>query len=159
MAEVQTMNAKDVVSAKEGRAFITIEGKRYNFFNIKNLKITTDKETEKINILGERVEQTKSVGAKISGSMTAYNVTNYFDEYMDRFINHGKDFYFDIQAINEDATSDTGARTTIYRNCCMTKHSEVVFDVDGKYLELDMDFMVGGVKRPQRFKDLDGIHA
>ena len=42
MAEVQTMNAKDVVSAKEGRAFITIEGKRYNFFNIKNLKILVE---------------------------------------------------------------------------------------------------------------------
>ena len=159
MAEVQTMNAKDVVSAKTGRAFITIEGNRYNFFNIKNLKINKDFEGEKVNVLGNTVEQTKSVSAKISGSMTAYAISNYFDEYMDRFINEGKAFYFDLQTTNEDPTSDTGARTVIYRNCCVTKQGETIFDVDGKYLEVDIDFTVGGIKRVQKFKDLDGIRA
>ena len=54
MAEVQTMNAKDVVSAKEGRAFITIEGKRYNFFNIKNLKILSQFKKAKVYIFPKK---------------------------------------------------------------------------------------------------------
>lgn len=159
MAEFPTMKIEDVVSSKQGHGFITIEGKRYNLFDIKNLKVNEEVINESANFLGEQVQQTRPVGVKLSGSMTVYDVGNYFDEYMDRFINKGKAFYFDLQTTNEDPTSGTGSRTTIYSNCCITKRSRTVYDVDGKYLEVDMDFAIGGVKRPQNFKDLDGTRV
>ncbi|MBS5890664.1 MAG: phage tail tube protein [Negativicoccus massiliensis] len=160
MENLQTMLAKDTLSAKMARAFITTrEGERYLLFQAKTLEATLEKEKEEVAILGRMQKGHKSVSMKGSGTMTIYKNTALFDEMMLRLVNEGIDTYFDLQVENEDPTSDAGGRVVILTGCNIDKTTVASYDADGKLLEDEIGFTFEGVKIPKNFRMLDGMQA
>ena len=151
------MQAKDAVSAKLAECFVTIENNRYNFMQGKKFEAKFDKDKQKVSILGKTGQGNKTTGWSGSGSMTIYHNTSIFDELMLKFKNTGEDIYFDIQITNEDPTSAAGRQTMIFKGCNINGGVLASFDVDGDFLEQEIEFTFEDFANPTKFKVLDGM--
>lgn len=154
---MQTMNAKDAVSASLAECFVTIDGVRKNFMQAINLEAKIEKNKSKVPILGKTGKGNKSTGWEGSGSATFHYNTSIFRDLLYRFKQTGEDIYFDIQVTNEDPTSSVGRQTVILKGCNIDGGILTKFDADAEYLDEDMDFTFEDFEMPERFSDLAGM--
>lgn len=154
---MQSMNAKDAVSASLAECFVTIEGNRYNFMQAINLEASIEKTKSEIPILGRTGKGNKTTGWKGSGSATFHYNTSVFRELLYRYKETGQDVYFDIQITNEDPTSSVGRQTIILKDCNVDGGILAKFDADAEYLDEDMDFSFEDWEMPNTFTELQGM--
>ncbi|MDF2839947.1 MAG: hypothetical protein K0Q99_719 [Clostridia bacterium] len=154
---MQTMNARDSVSASLAECFVTIEGSRYNFMQAINLEASIEKTKAEVPILGRTGKGNKSTGWKGTGSATFHYNTSIFREMLYRFKETGQDSYFDIQVTNEDPNSGVGRQTIILKGCNMDGGILTKFDADAEYLEEDMEFTFEDFEIPESFNMLSGM--
>ena len=151
---MQSMNAKDAVSASLAECFVTIEGNRYNFMQAINLEASIEKTKSEIPILGRTGKGNKTTGWKGSGSATFHYNTSIFREQLYRYKETGQDVYFDIQITNEDPTSSVGRQTIILKDCNVDGGILAKFDADAEYLDEDLDFTFEDWEMPEQFSHL-----
>lgn len=154
---MQTMNAKDSVSASLAECFITIEGNRYNFMQAINLEAKIEKTKSEVPILGRTGKGNKTTGWKGTGSATFHYNTSIFRQLLYQYKETGKDVYFDIQVTNEDPTSEAGRQTVILKGCNIDGGILTKFDVDAEYLEEELDFTFEDWEMPETFSVLQGM--
>ena len=154
---MQTMNAKDAVSASLAECFVTISGNRYNFMQAINLEAKIEKTKSEVPILGKTGKGNKSTGWKGSGSANFHYNTSIFRELLYKFKETGEDVYFDIQVTNEDATSSVGRQTVVLKDCNIDGGILTKFDADAEYLDEDMDFTFEDFEIPEKFIRLPGM--
>lgn len=152
-----TMNAKDAISAKLAECFVTIEGRRYLLMQAKDFEAKFEKTKKEINVLGKTGAGNKTTGWKGTGKMTVYKNTSIFDELMERYKNTGEDVYFDTQVTNEDPTSAAGLCSMIFKDCNINGGVLASFDVDGDFLEQEIEFTYEDFSNPTKFKILSGM--
>ena len=157
MSENITMKAKDVLSAKLAKCFVTIDGNRYNFMQAINFEAQFEKTKAEVPILGKTGTGNKSTGWKGTGSATFHYNTSIFREMMKKYKDTGEDVYFEIQVTNEDPSSAAGRQTIVFVDCNIDGGILAKFDADGEYLDEDMDFTFEDFKMPESFKLLDGM--
>ncbi len=132
--------AGDAISGQEGRAYATINGRVEEMFYAKTIEARAEKNKSEFKALGRRGVQSKAIGWTGTGSMTIYYATPTFRQMMLEYIKTGKDTYFDMQIVNEDANSTLGRQTVILRNVNLDSVVMAKLDVDAEYLEEDIDF-------------------
>ena len=154
---MQSMNAKDAVSASLAECFVTIEGNRYNFMQAINLEASIEKTKSEIPILGRTGKGNKTTGWKGSGSATFHYNTSIFREQLYRYKETGQDVYFDIQITNEDPPSSVGRQTIILKDCNVDGGILAKFDADAEYLDEDLDFTFEDWEMPEQFSHLQGM--
>lgn len=154
---MQSMNAKDAVSASLAECFITIEGNRYNFMQAINLEASIEKTKSEIPILGRTGKGNKTTGWKGSGSATFHYNTSIFREQLHRYKETGQDAYFDIQITNEDPTSSVGRQTIVLKDCNVDGGILAKFDADAEYLDEELDFTFEDWEMPEQFRHLQGM--
>lgn len=154
---MQTMNAKDAVSASLAECFITIETNRYNFMQAINLEASIEKTKSEVPILGKTGKGNKTTGWKGTGSATFHYNTSIFRELLYRYKETGEDIYFDIQITNEDPTSGVGRQTIILKDCNVDGGILAKFDADAEYLDEEMDFTFEDWEMPEKFRNLPGM--
>ena len=154
---MQSMNAKDAVSASLAECFVKIEGNRYNFMQAINLEASIEKTKSEIPILGRTGKGNKTTGWKGSGSATFHYNTSIFREQLYRYKETGQDVYFDIQITNEDPTSSVGRQTIILKDCNVDGGILAKFDADAEYLDEDLDFTFEDWEMPEQFSHLQGM--
>lgn len=152
---MQSMNAKDAVSASLAECFVTIEGNRYNFMQAINLEASIEKTKSEIPILGRTGKGNKTTGWKGSGSATFHYNTSIFREQLYRYKETGQDVYFDIQITNEDPTSSVGRQTIILKDCNVD--GGILAKFDAEYLDEDLDFTFEDWEMPEQFSHLQGM--
>ena len=157
ISAVETMLAKDVVSAKMAMAYLTVNGNRYKLFQAKSLEAKFDKEKKEVAILGRMQKGNKATSLKGSGKLKIYKNTALFDEMIQKLANDGVDTYFDLQVSNSDPTSDAGRRTVTLVDCNIDGATVAGFDADGDWLEDEIAFTFEGIKIPENFKLLNGM--
>lgn len=154
---MQTMNAKDSVSASLAECFITIEGNRYNFMQAINLEAKIEKTKSEVPILGRTGKGNKTTGWKGTGSASFHYNTSIFRQLLYQYKETGKDVYFDIQVTNEDPTSEAGRQTVILKGCNIDGGILTKFDADAEYLEEELDFTFEDWEMPETFSVLQGM--
>ena len=154
---MQSMNAKDAVSASLAECFVTIEGNRYNFMQAINLEASIEKTKSEIPILGRTGKGNKTTGWKGSGSAPFHYNTSIFREQLYRYKETGQDVYFDIQITNEDPTSSVGRQPIILKDCNVDGGILAKFDADAEYLDEDLDFTFEDWEMPEQFSHLQGM--
>ena len=154
---MQSMNAKDAVSASLAECFVTIEGNRYNFMQAINLEASIEKTKSEIPILGRTGKGNKTTGWKGSGSATFHYNTSIFREQLYRYKETGQGVYFDIQITKEDPTSSVGRQTIILKDCNVDGGILAKFDADAEYLDEDLDFTFEDWEMPEQFSHLQGM--
>lgn len=154
---MQSMNAKDAISASLAECFVTIEGNRYNLMQAINLEASMELTKSEIPILGKTGKGNKVTGWKGSGSATFHFNTSVFREILYRYKNTGEMLYFDIQVTNEDPTSAVGRQTVILKDCSLDSGILTKFDADSEYLDEDLDFTFEDWEMPETFTPLQGM--
>lgn len=154
---MQSMNAKDAVSAALAECYITIDGNRYNFMQAINLEAKIEKTKSEIPILGRTGKGNKTTGWKGSGSATFHYNTSIFRQLLYKYKETGEDVYFDIQITNEDPTAAVGRQTVILKDCNVDGGLLAKFDADAEYLDEDLDFTFEDWQMPETFKVLQGM--
>jgi len=154
---MNTMKAKDAVSASLAECFVTIDGNRYNFMQAIDLEATFEKQKTEVPILGKTGRGNKSTGWKGTGSATFHYNTSIFRELLYRYKETGEDIYFDIQVTNEDPTSSVGRQTVILKDCNIDGGILTKFDADADYLDETLDFTFEDFEIPEKFNMLPGM--
>ena len=152
-----TMNAKDAISAKLAECYVTIQNRRFLLMQGKDFEANFEKSKKGLNILGKTGTGNKTSGWKGTGTMTIYKNTSIFDELMERYKNTGEDIYFDIQVTNNDPTSAAGICTMVFKDCNIDGGVLAAFDVDGEFLEQEINFTFEDFSNPTKFKQLAGM--
>lgn len=151
------MLAKDAVSAKLAKCFVTIESKRFLLIQAKNIEATFKKNKKTVPILGKTAQGNKATGWEGSGKFTIYYNTSIFTDLLIRYKDTGEDLYFDMQIENNDPTSGAGAQTIILKDCNIDGGLLAAFDADGDWLEQDIDFTFEDFDMPEKYKTLIGM--
>ncbi|HOA84368.1 MAG TPA: phage tail tube protein [Thermodesulfovibrio thiophilus] len=154
---MNTMKAKDAVSASLAECFVTIDGNRYNFMQAIDLEATFEKQKTEVPILGKTGRGNKSTGWRGTGTATFHYNTSIFRELLYRYKNTGEDIYFDIQVTNEDPTSSVGRQTVILKDCNIDGGILAKFDADADYLDETLDFTFEDFEIPEKFNMLPGM--
>lgn len=154
---MNTMKAKDAVSASLAECFVIIDGNRYNFMQAIDLEATFEKQKTEVPILGKTGKGNKSTGWKGTGTATFHYNTSIFRELLYRYKNTGEDIYFDIQVTNEDPTSSVGRQTVILKDCNIDGGILAKFDADADYLDETLDFTFEDFEIPEKFNMLPGM--
>ena len=155
----QTMNARNVVSAKMAECYVTIDGNRYNFMSAINVEVVFEKNKTEVPILGRMNRGHKSTSSNITGSAEFHLNTSIWRELAYRFQETGEDLYFDMQITSEDVTaSDIGRQTIILYDCNFDSVILAKFDADSDdSLTESMDFTVERFEMPEKYKMMDGM--
>lgn len=154
---MQTMNAKDAISASQAECFVTIDNNIYNFMQAINLEASVEKTKSEVPILGRTGKGNKATGWKGTGSATFHYNSPIFRRLLLKYKNTGEDIYFDIQVTNEDITSSSGRQTVILKGCNIDGGILTKFDADAEYLDEDMDFTFEDFEISQPFNELPGM--
>lgn len=151
------MLSRDAVSARMAECFITIEGRRYEFFNIKEFEAKIDKTKARVERLGSVMAGHKTVGMTGTFSGTAHYNQSILRKLMADYKKTGKETYFEIQVSNDDPDSSAGRQTVIFYNCTTDGGVLAKFDAAGEILEEPIAGTFEDFKMPDEFKLLDGM--
>lgn len=134
------LKAGDVISGREGSAFMTVDGRNIDMFFLKNIKGIIEKKKADVNTIGSRSVQKKSTGWEGTGSMEIYAVTSEFIKIAQDYVKNGVDTYFTIKTTNEDPTSSIGRQSILLKDVNLDTIPIVGLDVDEEFLTQEMEF-------------------
>lgn len=157
MADVIFMNGQDAVWAGAGRAYISIEGNRYNLPQITKLEGNAKKQKKKIPIMGRVSMGNKAGGIQYDGKMSLYYNQSILRRYVKRYQDTGQDFYFDLTVVNEDKTSSVGKQTIILKGCNLDDVVIAKLEAGGDVLTEDASFTFESYEMPEEFDMLNGM--
>ena len=147
----------DAISGKMAKAFATINGRVEELFYAKSLEATIDKNKTDVPTLGKTNVGKRASGWTGSGTMTVYYVTSVFRDLMLTYVKTGRDFYFDLQVINEDPHSGAGKQTAVLKNCNLDSLIAAKFDATSEeMLDEEMSFTFDDYDLLDRFSALSG---
>jgi len=106
----------DTISAKEGKAYITIDGVNRELFEISSLSAQLELNIQARRMLGHRMTQHKVTGAEGTGSMTMYFMNSGMPRQALDYIKKGSYSGIKIQVKNEDEQSTVGAQEVVLLN-------------------------------------------
>ena len=146
--------AKDTVNGAEGKIFITRDGKNIEVACMKNITTNAEIQNEDMRVIGTRKIQSKSNGAKLTGTGNIYYGTNLFTDMVLEYINTGVMPQFDIQITNSDPTTSVGSQVMAYYGCTLTGTVPLsILNDEESMLNYDFNFAYTRVARLQAFND------
>lgn len=155
------MTSEDFVNGKFGQAFATIQNRRYFLFNLKKFEGPVETEIKQVQVLGSLMTKNIVVGAsgKFSGEM--YDCTDIFNQMLLQAIETGniKLLRFDLQIVQDDKNFQGGRRSTIYKDCLMSKHILAQLDVENTELSQSIEGTFDEVKGAESFAVLNAMNA
>ena len=154
-----TMQSEDSLSAKMAECFVTIDGDRYNFFNMIDFEAKLEKTKSTVPILGQMSAGNRSTGAEGTFSGTLHYNQSFMRQMMLDYLHTGKDVYFEIQVTNEDPTTSVGRQTVVFTGCNLDSLIMAKFDADGEYLDEEFEGTFEDCNMPEAFAELSGIRG
>lgn len=148
------IDGKNVLSGKEGTAFITVDGEVKEIAYLKNIEASVELNKVEVQTLGRRGTQHKINGWTGTGSMNVYYITSLFRNMIIDYIKTGKVTYFDVQVKNEDQSSTAGKQTTVLKNCLINGAILTKLDIEADYLDEDIEFTFEDADIPDAFTDV-----
>ena len=146
--------AQDTVNGAEGQIFITVDGKNIQVACMKNITTQAEMQDNDMRVIGTRLIQSKTNGAKLTGSGNIYYGTNLFTDMVLNYINNGIMPEFSIQIVNDDPSTSIGKQNMVYYNCKLTGTIPMsILNDEEAMLAYDFSFSIGKVARMAKFKD------
>lgn len=151
-----TMDAMDTNNGKMARCYITVDGRRHLVMELKKLDVDTKKNKTTIPILGRTMDGNVARGEAGTFTAVLYYVSDFLREHYYEYSKTGKDFYFDMQATNEDPKSKTGRHTVIFEGCNLNGMKLSVIDVESEALEETIEGTFENYRLVEKFNELEG---
>ena len=149
------MNARDVISGRQGVATAVIDGSVENLFYLQNIEIEVEWEKEEFRALGTLALQNKVVGWAGTGSMTIKYVTSVWRRMMANYASGGQAGIapeFIITVTNDDVQSSARRQTISITGVIIDGGMFGRLDVDEGVMDEDIEFTFTGKNMPQQFQ-------
>ena len=130
-----------------------ITSKNVYYFNAIIKELQKDKSYDVV-VIGEDLEPISNNNYDTIDKFIFEKLDNISDE---AYKNTGEDIYFDIQVTNDDPTSAAGICTMVFKGCNVDGGVLAAFDVDGDFLEQEIDFTFEDFANPTKFTQLAGM--
>lgn len=152
MAENYT-RLSDTISAREGKAYITIDGQNRELFEISALTAQIELNVQERRMLGHRMTQHKVVGATGTGSMTMYFMNSQMLNHAIKYLRTGNYKGLKIQVKNEDPQSTVGRQEVVLLNVILaTIPVATLDDQSDDPITFDTDFTFDDIENLQSFR-------
>jgi len=152
MAENYTRLA-DTISAREGKAYVTIDGQNRELFEISALTAQIDLTVQERRMLGHRMTQHKVVGATGTGSMTIYFMNSEMLNQAIQYLRTGNYRGLKVQVRNEDPQSTIGKQEVVLLNVILaTIPVATLDDQSDDPITFDTDFTFDDIEILESFK-------
>jgi hypothetical protein len=132
--------ATDTISAKEGVAYITIDGIMHEAFYARNIEAKVEKQKVELHLLGHRMTKHKTVGMTGSGTFTIYYMSPYYRQMVEKYKDTGEETYFEMTLKNEDPESTVGANVQTLHDVSVDSVTLAKFDMEGEVLDEEVPF-------------------
>ena len=147
------LKAGDIISGREGTAFITINGRNVPMFYLKNIEATVELVKTEVPVLGKRMNQQKVTGANGSGSMNIHKVTSEFAKIGVGYLKTGTVPEIQIKVTNDDPSSTIGRQSTLIKDVIFDSIVIAKLDVEAETLDEDVDFTFSDADLLEPFKE------
>lgn len=134
------LKSGDVISGREGTAFMTIDGRNVPMFWLKNIEAVVELQKTEVPVLGKRMNQQKITGANGTGSMTIHKVTSEFAAIGIQYLKTGTVPEITIKITNDDPASSIGRQSTLIKNVLFDSIVIAKLDIESETLDEDVDF-------------------
>lgn len=134
------LKAGDVISGREGTAFMTINGRNVPMFFLKTIEATVELVKTEVPVLGKRTNQQKVTGANGTGSMTIHKVTSEFANIAVNYMKTGVIPDVTVKVTNDDPNSTIGRQTILLKDVIFDSIVIAKLDVESETLDEDVDF-------------------
>ena len=152
MAENYT-RLSDTISAREGKAYITIDGQNRELFEISSLTAQIELNVQERRMLGHRMTQHKVVGATGTGSMTMYFMNSEMLNQTIQYLRTGNYRGLKVQVKNEDPQSTIGKQEVVLLNVILaTIPVTTLDDQSDDPITFDTDFTFDDIEILESFK-------
>ncbi|MGC5326434.1 phage tail tube protein [Brevibacillus sp. SYSU BS000544] len=141
--------AENTINGKEARLFLNGEEIAY----AKSFEANIEKNKADVQVLGNRWMGKKTTGLSGSGTITLYKVTSKFTQMILEYAKTGKDVYFTLQGVLDDAGSGRGTERVTLLNCNIDSVKIGQFDVEAEALEEEVPFTFEGAELPEALKE------
>lgn len=146
--------SRDTVNGAEGSIFVTINGKNTQVASMRNITTQAEIQSQDMRVIGTRLIQEKSNGAKLTGSGNIYYGSNLFLDMLLEYIKTGVMPEFTIQIINSDAATTLGAQNMVYYGCKLNGTIPMsILNDEESMLNYDFSFSIGRVSRLTKFNE------
>lgn len=146
--------AKDTVNGAEGSVVITQDGINTVVAGMRNIKTNAEIQSSDMRVIGTRIIQNKSNGAKLTGTGNIYYGSPIFTNMVLQYIKTGVMPQFDIQITNNDPTTSVGSQVMAYYNCTLTGTIPLsILDDEEAMLNYDFNFAYTSVAQLSAFTD------
>jgi len=142
----------DTISAREGKAYITIDGQNRELFEISALTAQLDLTVQERRMLGHRMTQHKVVGAAGTGSMTMYFMNSEMLNQAIQYLRTGNYRGLKLQVKNEDPQSTVGRQEVVLLNVILaTIPVATLDDQSDDPITFDTDFTFDDIEVLESF--------
>lgn len=146
--------AKDTVNGAEGSVVVTRNGVNTVAAGMRNIKTNAEIQSSDMRVIGTRIIQNKSNGAKLTGTGNIYYGSNLWTDMVLEYINTGVMPEFDIQITNADPTTSVGSQIMAYYGCTLTGTIPLsILNGEEAMLNYDFNFAYTRVARLSAFTD------
>lgn len=143
----------DTLSAKEGKAYITIDGQNRELFEISSLTAQIDLSVQERRMLGHRMTQHKVVGATGTGSMTLYFMNSQMLKQAIQYLRTGNYKGLKVQVKNEDPQSTVGKQEVVLLNVILSSvPAAILDDQSDDPITFDTDFTFDDIENLESFQ-------
>lgn len=158
MSDNKYLRLADTISAKEGSAFIIINGVSRPLFEVSTLKAQLDLTVQTRKMLGNRMAQHKIVGAEGTGSMTMYFMNSDMLKLAIGYLSNGNFGTISIRVINEDSQSSVGSQEVMLNNVLLkTIPVASLDDQSDDPITVDTDFTFDSISNMKYFNNPEGF--
>ncbi|BCK01717.1 phage tail tube protein [Anaerocolumna chitinilytica] len=158
MADNKYLRLADTISAKEGSAFIIINGVSRPLFEVSTLKAQLDLTVQTRKMLGNRMTQHKIVGAEGTGSMTMYFMNSDMLKLAIGYLSNGNFGTISIRVVNEDPQSSAGRQEVMLNNVLLkTIPVASLDDQSDDPITVDTDFTFDSISNMKYFNNPEGF--
>jgi hypothetical protein len=131
---------RDSLNGKEGKAFMTIDGRNVELFQLKKFQTDADFQESDFKVIGTRLVQKKTNGMQLTGSMTIYYGTSTFITLVEGYLKGGRLPYFTLQITNDDPSTTVGSQIVAFYGVKLQKVPISILDADADFLTADVSF-------------------
>jgi len=143
----------DTISAREGKAYITIDGQNRELFEISSLTAQIELNVQERRMLGHRMTQHKVVGATGTGSMTMYFMNSEMLNQAIQYLRTGQYRGLKLQIKNEDPQSTVGKQEVVLSNVILASvPAAILDDQSDDPITFDTDFTFDDIENLESFK-------
>ncbi|MGH1803355.1 phage tail tube protein [Enterococcus gallinarum] len=134
------LKAGDIISGREGTAFMTIDGRNVPMFWLKNIEAMVELIKTEVPVLGKRMNQQKVAGANGTGTMVIHKVTSEFAKIGIDYLKVGTIPEVTIKVTNDDPNSSIGRQSTLISGVIFDSVPIAKLDIESETLDEEISF-------------------